>query len=57
MAQAIVTLANNPAAALAMGLAGRAYLEKHFSRPDLAERLVELLKRMEKADVRKNPGS
>ena len=51
MAQAIVALAGDRAAARAMGLAGRAYLEKHFSRPDLAARFWELLKRMEQDDA------
>jgi len=51
MAQAIAALANDRIAARKMGLAGRAYLEKHFSRPDLAVRLWDLLKRMEKANA------
>ncbi len=38
LARAIRTLANDPAAARAMGQRGRRYLETHFSRPVLAER-------------------
>ena len=51
MAQAIATLADDRTAARAMGQAGRIYLEKHFSRSDLAAKLWELLKSMEKADA------
>lgn len=43
LADAVLKLAANRDAALRMGLAGRAYLEQHFSREALAEKLEKLL--------------
>jgi glycosyltransferase involved in cell wall biosynthesis len=43
LAEAAARLAANRDEALRMGLAGRAYLESHFSREALAEKLEELL--------------
>lgn len=41
--RAIRTLVANPQAARQMGLQGRRYLEEHFSRQKMAEKLVEML--------------
>lgn len=46
MAEAIRELASHPQEARAMGLAGRVYVQKHFSRRDLAEKLALLLDEM-----------
>lgn len=46
LAGAVLELASNRDAALKMGLAGRAYLEQHFSRRVLAERLEALLREL-----------
>jgi len=46
MAQAIQSLALEPQKARQMGLAGRSYVEKHFSRAELAEKLALLLEKM-----------
>ncbi len=46
LADAVLKLAANRDAALNMGLAGRAYLEEHFSREALAEKLEKLLVEM-----------
>jgi glycosyltransferase involved in cell wall biosynthesis len=46
MAQAIQSLALEPQKASQMGLAGRSYVEKHFSRAELAEKLALLLETM-----------
>lgn len=46
LAGAILALAADRAKARQMGLAGRAYLEQHFSRAALAERLTRLLEEM-----------
>jgi glycosyltransferase involved in cell wall biosynthesis len=43
LAQAIASLASDPAASRAMGLAGRAYLEQHFNRALIGEKLLRLL--------------
>lgn len=43
LAEAVLKLAANRDAALRMGLAGRAYLEQHFSREALAGKLEKLL--------------
>ena len=43
LAEAIARLAANRDEALRMGLAGRSYLEQHFSREALAEKLERLL--------------
>ncbi len=43
LAEAVLKLAANRDAALQMGLAGRAYLEQHFSRQVMAEKLEKLL--------------
>lgn len=43
LAAAIRNMAGNIAEAKRMGLAGRAYLEKHFNRPDLAKQMEEVL--------------
>mgnify|MGYP000227014447 CR=1 FL=1 len=43
LAEAVLNLAANRDAALQMGLAGRAYLEQHFSRQVMAEKLEKLL--------------
>jgi glycosyltransferase involved in cell wall biosynthesis len=43
LAQAIASLAYDPAASRAMGLAGRAYLEQHFNRALIGEKLLRLL--------------
>lgn len=51
LAQAVRTLAAAPEKARAMGLAGRAYLEEHFDRPILAEKLARLLQQMQATDV------
>ncbi len=48
LAEAVLKLAANRDAALRMGLSGRAYLEEHFSREALAEKLEKLLVEMEK---------
>ncbi|MDP2994899.1 MAG: glycosyltransferase family 4 protein, partial [Anaerolineales bacterium] len=44
LAKAIKTLAANPERSRKMGLAGRKYLEEHFSRAVIAEKLLEVLK-------------
>lgn len=46
LADAVLKLAADRDAALNMGLAGRAYLEEHFSREALAEKLEKLLVEM-----------
>jgi glycosyltransferase involved in cell wall biosynthesis len=46
LAEAIKTLAADPGRSRKMGLAGRKYLEEHFSRMVIAEKLVKLLKTM-----------
>jgi len=46
LAQAIRQLAADPAASRQMGLAGRAYLEQHFSRSVVAEKLAGILEEM-----------
>jgi glycosyltransferase involved in cell wall biosynthesis len=46
MADAITTLAENRDRGRAMGLAGRRYLEEHFSRAAIAESLLKLLLEM-----------
>ena len=46
LAQAIQQLAIDPAASRQMGLAGRRYLEQHFSRSVVAEKLAGLLESM-----------
>lgn len=51
MAQAIQTLADNRQRAITMGLAGRQYVERHFSRPVLAEKLALLLMDMGRMNV------
>ncbi|MEZ0395384.1 MAG: glycosyltransferase family 4 protein [Anaerolineales bacterium] len=48
LAEAVRRLAADPAAGRAMGLAGRRYVEAHFSRPALAERLAGILEGMVK---------
>ncbi|MCX6039175.1 MAG: glycosyltransferase family 4 protein [Chloroflexi bacterium] len=44
LAKAIKTLAADPERSRKMGLAGRKYLEEHFSRAVIAEKLLEVLK-------------
>jgi glycosyltransferase involved in cell wall biosynthesis len=46
LAQAIRTLAEDPHAARRMGMSGRAYIEAHFDRVLLAEKLRDLLEEM-----------
>jgi glycosyltransferase involved in cell wall biosynthesis len=46
LAEAVRRLADDPAGCRAMGLAGRRYIEAHFSRPALAERLAGILEGM-----------
>lgn len=46
LAQAALQLAHDPARARQMGLAGRQYVEQHFNRRDLAEKLALLLEEM-----------
>ncbi len=46
MAQAILSLAVEPNKARQMGLAGRSYVEEHFSRAELAEKLALLLEEL-----------
>ncbi len=46
MAQAIRSMALEPQKARQMGLAGRRYVEKHFGRAELAEKLALLLEKM-----------
>lgn len=46
LADAIRALAKDPAKSRSMGLAGRAYIEKHFERAALAEKLVMILEEM-----------
>jgi glycosyltransferase involved in cell wall biosynthesis len=46
MAQAIQGLALAPQKARQMGLAGRSYVEEHFSRAESAEKLAQLLENM-----------
>ncbi len=46
LAQAILQLAADRAASRRMGLAGRAYLEQHFSRSAVAEKLAGLMEEM-----------
>jgi glycosyltransferase involved in cell wall biosynthesis len=48
MAQAILSLALEPQKARQMGLAGRSYVEEHFSRAESAEKLAKLLEEMGK---------
>ncbi len=52
LADAVLKLASDRDAALQMGLAGRAYLEQHFSREVLAEKLEMLLVGMVKEQPR-----
>jgi len=44
LAEAIKTLAADPGRSQKMGLAGRKYLEEHFSRTKITEKLLEVLK-------------
>jgi len=44
LAEAIKTLASDPERSRKMGLAGRKYLEEHFSRDKMAAKLLEVLK-------------
>jgi glycosyltransferase involved in cell wall biosynthesis len=44
LAKAIREMAEDPSEARRMGKAGRAYLEKHFNRPDLAEQMEQVLR-------------
>ena len=46
MAQAIQSMALQPQKAHQMGMAGRSYVEKHFSRAESAEKLAFLLEKM-----------
>jgi glycosyltransferase involved in cell wall biosynthesis len=46
MAKAILSMALEPQKAHQMGLAGRSYIEKHFSRAESAEKLALLLEEM-----------
>lgn len=46
LTDAIRALAKDPAKSRSMGLAGRAYIEKHFERAALAEKLVMILEEM-----------
>jgi len=48
LAGAIRQLAGDKANARRMGLAGRSYLEEHFSRSVIAEKLMDILKGMSK---------
>lgn len=50
LAQAAMQLAEDPATGVKMGQNGRAYIEKHFSRADLAQRLAGLVEEMRKPD-------
>lgn len=43
LAEAVLTLANNPTKAQAMGLSGRAYVEKHFERSEQSQGFIKLL--------------
>ena len=43
LAEAIIHLADDPALGRAMGANGRRYVEAHFDRATLAERLAELM--------------
>ncbi len=49
MAQATEWLAEHPTEARQMGYAGRDYIEKHFNRRDLAEKLALLFEEMERS--------
>jgi glycosyltransferase involved in cell wall biosynthesis len=51
MALAILSLAVKPTNARQMGLAGRSYVERNFSRAELAEKLALLLERMGRINV------
>ena len=57
MAQAIQCMALEPQKAHQMGLAGRSYVEEHFSRAESAEKLAVLLEEMGKKNGRKNISS
>jgi len=46
LADAIRTLAGNPQRSRRMGMKGRRYVEAHFSRSTLAEKLVHILEEM-----------
>lgn len=46
LAQAIRQLADQPEQGRTMGLRGRKYVEAHFNRPDLAEKLARLLEEL-----------
>ena len=46
MAGAVCQLADNPAQAKTMGQSGREYIEEHFNRHDLAEKLALLMEEM-----------
>jgi glycosyltransferase involved in cell wall biosynthesis len=46
LADRIIKLASDPESARHMGLAGRAYLETHFDREELADRLAVLIQEM-----------
>lgn len=46
LAEAILTLANQPAVGRAMGLNGRSYVETHFDRVVLADKLARLLQEL-----------
>ena len=50
LAEVIRTLATDKEKSRRMGLAGRKYLEKHFSRSVIAEKLVRVLEEMKKSD-------
>jgi glycosyltransferase involved in cell wall biosynthesis len=46
LAQAVAQLVENPTLAQEMGLSGQKYLETHFNRHDLAEKLAQLMAEM-----------
>lgn len=54
LADAVLKLATNRDAALQMGLAGRAYLEQHFSRQALAAQLEQILVQLSKRNMLPN---
>lgn len=56
LAQATVMMADQPQNTRDMGLAGRAYIEEHFNRHDLAIKLSLLLREMRGSNGRKNTG-
>ncbi len=56
LASAVQSLAADPAAARRMGAAGRAYVEAHFNRADLALQMAQVMEEMRRPHERNDTG-